>query len=358
VPVQVVYETHATTLDNENGIATGWLPGELSSAGHENARELGRRRRDDGLDVVLTSDLARAVQTVDIAFAGADVPVVRDPRLREVNYGDLNGAPVDVVHRERRDRVDTPFPGGQSYRETTAAMSELLDELLHDRAGQRVLLVGHVATRVALDHLLTGRPLQAAVSRPFAWREGWTYELGDERPVVRRLDGEQAAATTAALTEVYRAAFCAPGYDETEESVAHFRNEQLATHTTRDGFRCVTVSIGGELAGFGYGYTGDRGQWWSDRVADRAQRAIVDEWLGGHFEFIELAVDPRWHGRGLATALHDALLLDLPHDRALLTTYHDDRPAPRLYRRLGWSLLHEGVFDDSDLWGLVLHDGG
>jgi hypothetical protein len=45
--------------------------------------------------------------------------------------------------------------------------------------------------------------------------------------------------------------------------------------------------------------------------------------------------------RGLACALHDALLLDLPQHRALLTTYRDDRPAPRLYRRLGWSLLCE-----------------
>jgi broad specificity phosphatase PhoE len=177
VPVQIVYETHATTLDNENGIATGWLPGELSATGRENARELGRRRRDDGLDLVISSDLARAVQTVEIAFAGVDVPIITDARLREIDYGDLNGAPVDMVNRQRRERVDTAFPDGQSYREVTAAVSALLGELLRDRDGQRVLLVGHAATRFALDHLLSGRPLEEAVVAPFAWREGWTYEL-------------------------------------------------------------------------------------------------------------------------------------------------------------------------------------
>jgi 2,3-bisphosphoglycerate-dependent phosphoglycerate mutase len=357
VVVQIVYETHATTVDNENRIATGWLPGELSAAGKAEAAELGRRRRDDGLDLVITSDLARAVQTVELAFAGADVPIITDPRLREVDYGDLNGASVDVVHRHRRDRVDTPFPGGQSYREATRAMSALLDELLRERDGQRVLLVGHAATRFALDNLLTGRPLEAAMTRPFAWRAGWTYELTDLRPVIQRLDGSQALARTVELTDVYRAAFTAPGYDEAEESVDHFRDQQLTTHASREGFRCVTVRFGDRLAGFGYGYTGELGQWWSDRVAERAPQPVVDEWLGGHFEFVELAVDPRWQGRGLACALHDALLLDLPQHRALLTTYRDDRTAPRLYRRLGWSLLHEGVFDDSDLWGLVLQDG-
>jgi ribosomal protein S18 acetylase RimI-like enzyme len=207
-------------------------------------------------------------------------------------------------------------------------MSGLLDELLRERDGQRALLVGHAVTRFALDNLLTGRPLEAAVSRPFAWREGWTYELRDVRPVVQRLDGRQAYAATAELVDVYRTAFAAPGYDETEESVEHFRDERLATHTSRDGFRCVTVRFGERLAGFGYGYTGELGQWWSDQVAERAPRTMVDEWLGGHFEFVELAVDPRWQGRGLGCALHEALLLDLPQQRALLTTYRDDRPAP------------------------------
>jgi broad specificity phosphatase PhoE len=358
VTVQIVYETHATTVDNESGIATGWLPGELSATGRDNARELGRRRRDDGLDLVISSELARAVQTVEIAFAGVDVPIITDSRLREVDYGDLNGAPVDVVHRQRRERVDTAFPGGQSYREVTAAVSALLGELLRDRDGQRVLLVGHAATRFALDHLLTGRPLEAAVVAPFAWREGWTYELTTDPPRIAVLDGEGAAHIADELTGVYRSAFTAPGYDQSEDSVEHFRTEVLLAHVERAGFRCATLRIGEELVGFAYGYTGARGQWWSDQLAERAPQPLVDVWLGGHFDFVDLAVEPRWHCRGFGTALHDALLLDLPHHRALLATYRGDRPAPRLYRRLGWSLLHEGVFDDSDLWGIVLRDGG
>ncbi|MGZ4610726.1 MAG: GNAT family N-acetyltransferase [Actinomycetes bacterium] len=354
--VQVVYETHATTLDNENGHATGWLPGELSEAGRRNAADLGRRRRDDGLAVVLTSDLARAAETVAIAFAGSDIPVLRDPRLREVDYGSLTGAPVDVVHARRRACVDAPFPGGQSYREVSDRVDDLLDELLLDRDGQRVLLVGHAATRFALDHLLTGRPLESAVTGPFAWREGWTYELTPDRPQLALLDGPATEAVSRELQSVYRAAFGAADYDEPEESIERFLAEQLPAHTSRAGFRCATVRLAGALAGFAYGYTGARGQWWSDRIAASAPPSVVDEWLGGHFEFVELAVDPRHQGRGFATALHDRLLLDLPHPRALLTTYRDERPAPRLYRRLGWQLLAPGVFRDSDLWGRTLVD--
>ena len=53
--------------------------------------------------------------------------------------------------------------------------------LLHDLptrwAGTRVLLIGHVATRWALDHLLNGVPLADLIGADFAWREGWEYHL-------------------------------------------------------------------------------------------------------------------------------------------------------------------------------------
>ena len=45
--------------------------------------------------------------------------------------------------------------------------------------GTRVLLIGHVATRWALDHTLLGMPLETLVEAPFAWREGWEYTLPD-----------------------------------------------------------------------------------------------------------------------------------------------------------------------------------
>ena len=75
--VDIVYETHAVTTDNEAGLATGWLPGQLSPQGRALAEQLGRRRRADGLIAVFVSDLRRAVETAEIAFRGsrdADLP--------------------------------------------------------------------------------------------------------------------------------------------------------------------------------------------------------------------------------------------------------------------------------------------
>jgi broad specificity phosphatase PhoE len=175
--VELVYETHSTSVDNERGIATGWLDGELSETGRRQAEELGRRRRDESIAAVYTSDLRRAVQTAEIAFGDTGIPAHRDARLRECNYGDLNGATVAQVSAERRRRVDEPFPGGESYRQVVGRTRSFLDDVARVHDGERILVIAHSANRWALDHLLHGTPLEELVDAPFDWRPGWSYVL-------------------------------------------------------------------------------------------------------------------------------------------------------------------------------------
>lgn len=175
--VEIVYETHAITEDNENGIATGWLPGRLSERGRVVAAELGGRRRDDGLAAVFTSDLDRAVETARYAFAGADIPTFQDRRLRECDYGDLNGAPLDAFPMPRSRFVDRPYPGGQSYGQVLAATREFLSDLDEAWNGKRVLIIGHSAQRYALRTLLAGARLEDEIDAPFIWQPGWEFTL-------------------------------------------------------------------------------------------------------------------------------------------------------------------------------------
>jgi broad specificity phosphatase PhoE len=175
--VNLVFETHATTTDNEAGIATGWLPGQLSEDGRRQARELGTRRRQDQIDLVFCSDLARAEQTARIAFGESAIPVLHDWRLRECNYGDLNGAPVTAVDQLRSRHIDAPFPNGQSYRDVVELMRYFISDLVHAWDGTRVCVVSHKANKWALDVLLLGRRLDDLAVGPFDWREGWEYTV-------------------------------------------------------------------------------------------------------------------------------------------------------------------------------------
>jgi broad specificity phosphatase PhoE len=85
----------------------------------------------------------------------------------------MNGMPRSLLDAQRVQRVDEPWPDGESWRQAVARVSSFLDEV----RGRRVLVIGHVATRWALDHRLNGRRLDELAAEGFDWRPGWEYEL-------------------------------------------------------------------------------------------------------------------------------------------------------------------------------------
>ncbi len=177
VGIQLVFETHSISEDNEMGIATGWRDGRLSTRGRVLAAELGARRRHDGIHAVFASDLGRAIETARIAFDQTTIPILLDWRLRECDYGDSSGQPAAEVHRDRVRYLDTPYPRGESWRQAIARVGRVLPDLRLRWEGTRVLVIGHVATRWAFDHFLNGIPLEDLLVAEFKWREGWEYQV-------------------------------------------------------------------------------------------------------------------------------------------------------------------------------------
>lgn len=146
-------------------------------------------------------------------------------------------------------------------------------------------------------------------------------------------DGEGARPFRDRVLEVWTTAF-GPVSDEDD-----WRHRFWEQHRSRAGFRLATAEHDGDLLGFAWGYTGERGQWWAERIAG-ALGGAAEDWVGEHWEFVELAVRPEHRRRGLGLHLHDALLDGLPHERALLQTDADpDGPGHSLYRRRGWHVI-------------------
>ena len=173
--VELIYETHTPTTDNEAGISSGWLPGELSDEGRREARELGELWRDRGIEAVFSSDLRRSADTARLAFPGGRPPIFLDARLRECDYGEFNGRPAHLVEAERVRHIDEPFPGGQSYQQVVKATYAFLRDLAASWDGKRVMLIAHTANQWALDYLLRGSRLEHLLAAPFDWEPGRTY---------------------------------------------------------------------------------------------------------------------------------------------------------------------------------------
>jgi 2,3-bisphosphoglycerate-dependent phosphoglycerate mutase len=73
--------------------------------------------------------------------------------------------------------VRRSLPAGESWRQAVARVTGFLADLPPGWDRQRVLMIGHLATRSALDHQLLGIALEDLVEADFGWPEGWDYEL-------------------------------------------------------------------------------------------------------------------------------------------------------------------------------------
>lgn len=176
--VTVTYFVHGTTNDNEQKIATGWLEGELSPLGVEQAHQLAKLVEPYAFDIAVCSDLHRAVQTAMIVF-GEDTTLKQDSRLREANYGDWNGKPESFVKEHMQDFISKPFPGGESYADVEKRIRSLCEELKEKYDGQHIALLAHQAPQLALEVVLNDKTWQQAIAedwrRTGSYQPGWNY---------------------------------------------------------------------------------------------------------------------------------------------------------------------------------------
>lgn len=174
--VEIIFEAHSTTKDNEAHIASGHADAELSELGLKQSKDLGERYADTNFDTIFCSDLQRSYRTAEIAF-GSRIPIIKDKRLRECDYGDLTRHPSEEVDKEKPSRIDVPFPNGESYTQTSVRMKDFLNYLLENYDGKKVMIIGHRATQYGLEHWIKRKSLEELVSTSFKWQPGWEYRL-------------------------------------------------------------------------------------------------------------------------------------------------------------------------------------
>ena len=148
---------HGQSVWNAENRFTGWTDVELSQKGVGEAERAGDILSEIRFGVVHTSGLIRAQKTAEIIMSrnnvSGKIPVMKDQRLNERHYGDLQGLNkaetaekhgAEQVHIWRRS-FDVPPPGGESLKmnaERTIPYFE--EEIVPDlKDGKNVLVSAH-----------------------------------------------------------------------------------------------------------------------------------------------------------------------------------------------------------------------
>ena len=174
---KVIYFVHGTTYDNVNGKCSGWKQVELTELGKERATKLGETRKDTHFDVIFTSDLVRAIDSANLAFP--NVKHIQDDRLRECNYGDIDGQDKSLVVYE--EHIDKPFPNGESLKDVEKRIKSFIEYLKENYQGKSIGIVAHRAPQLAFEVLTEEISWQEAIKNDWrktkSWQPGWEYDL-------------------------------------------------------------------------------------------------------------------------------------------------------------------------------------
>lgn len=176
--VTITYFVHGTTTDNEQDLATGWLPGELSELGKEQSKKLGEQAADKKFNVVFCSDLQRSIESAELAF-GSTYEIIIDERLRECNYGDMNGTSASNFKNKMDEFISKPFPNGECYADVELRIRSFIDFLRANYDNQHIAIVAHQGPQLALDVALRNKTWEEAIADDWrktkAWQPGWEY---------------------------------------------------------------------------------------------------------------------------------------------------------------------------------------
>ncbi|HVX90218.1 MAG TPA: class I tRNA ligase family protein [Candidatus Paceibacterota bacterium] len=132
----------------------------LTDAGRTQAEKAAADLARAGITKIYASPLERTRETARIVAQRLGIPeeaIVFDDRIREFNFGEMNGGPLERFTAYRREHAyDQPFPSGESDQQVKRRVGDFIYELERELAHENVLVVTHGAVVEAMRALITG----------------------------------------------------------------------------------------------------------------------------------------------------------------------------------------------------------
>jgi probable phosphoglycerate mutase len=165
---------HGETEWNSEGRFQGHLNSVLNKEGRAQAEALGERLAQERFDLLLCSDLGRALQTASAIAIRSGHEIVVEPRLRERRMGIFQGlTPAEVQARYPEEYArfgtrdpDYVIPEGESVRQLFARSVACFTELAERHAGLTLAAVTHGGVLAMLYRHAMSMPLDAPRNFP------------------------------------------------------------------------------------------------------------------------------------------------------------------------------------------------
>lgn len=146
---------HGETEDNAAHIMQGQTPGKLNEKGIEQAEEVARKMTNDHIDVFVSSDLRRSIETCEIIAKTHHQAVVTTPLIRERDWGSFTGKFIPNLPQDPKDWPDDI----ETLEKMKSRAQNFLTWLKVAYPDKTVLAVGHGIINKAIQSVYFKRPM-------------------------------------------------------------------------------------------------------------------------------------------------------------------------------------------------------
>jgi probable phosphoglycerate mutase len=160
--MKLILTRHGETVENLEHVMQGHMPGRLSDKGIQQAKRLALRLKDEKIDFIYSSDLARAADTAkEIARYHPGTPVRLTQELRERDIGEFTGRNKKAFGLTSKDFFvhQLKTVKGESIEQLVDRAKRLLEKLAKKHRDDTVLFVAHSTINKAILTALLDKPV-------------------------------------------------------------------------------------------------------------------------------------------------------------------------------------------------------
>jgi probable phosphoglycerate mutase len=174
-PTRLYLIRHGQSAGNAEGRFGGHGPTPLSDLGREQAEKTAKALAKEGIDVIYSSDLDRAVQTAEPLANLLGLPIHRSKAFRERHVGVLEGLTFDESKEQFPNdyfalinrNVNHVITGGESYRHLLRRITSELRNILRNHNRERIAIYSHTGAICFLTLHLMGAIHRGTKSTPW-----------------------------------------------------------------------------------------------------------------------------------------------------------------------------------------------
>ncbi|WP_129596153.1 alpha-ribazole phosphatase [Anaerophilus nitritogenes] len=194
--MNLILVRHGEIEENHKALYCGFTDSALTERGILQAKEMSEQLKEEKIDMIVSSNLKRAIKTAQMIHQHHKVKIIEDENLREMNFGLWEGLSYHTIKEKypkelqkwQEDWIGYRVPKGESLAQMYERVVECIKRIRKEYKNQNILIVSHAGCIRAIISYLVGNGVEDYWKYKIENCRVTKIEIVDDFPVLTALN--------------------------------------------------------------------------------------------------------------------------------------------------------------------------